>query len=79
VLSKTKLSALVISAALALTACGGDDGGGNGDGEGSGSLVLGAVFPPTTFAANNVSWANESPYVQAVYDTLLRATPDGEI
>jgi peptide/nickel transport system substrate-binding protein len=81
VLSKKKLSALAAAAAmaLALTACGGSGDGNGGSGGGSDSLILGSVFPPTSFAANNVNWANEAPYVQAVYDTLLRATPDGEI
>jgi peptide/nickel transport system substrate-binding protein len=78
---KKRLSALAAAAAiaLALAACGSDDGGGSGGGAGSDNLILGSVFPPTSFAANDVNWANESPYVQAVYDTLLRATPDGEI
>ncbi|MGO4533560.1 ABC transporter substrate-binding protein [Leifsonia sp. 2MCAF36] len=33
----------------------------------------------TTFAVDNSAWANESPYLQAVYDTLLHADPDGTV
>ncbi|MGU3587450.1 ABC transporter substrate-binding protein [Rhodococcus sp. C26F] len=61
--------------ALAVSAC----GGGSGDRSGSETLTLGAVFPPSTFAANNSAWGNEAPYLQAVYDTLVRVSPDGEI
>jgi peptide/nickel transport system substrate-binding protein len=35
--------------------------------------------PATTFEAPDMNWANESPYAQAVYDTLLQATPTGQI
>ncbi|MEQ3552682.1 ABC transporter substrate-binding protein [Pseudonocardia nematodicida] len=77
--SRKRLSALVAVgvAAVMLSACSGGSEG--GDGSSSGSLVLGSPLAPTTFAANDVSWANEAPYIQAVYDTLLRATPEGEI
>jgi peptide/nickel transport system substrate-binding protein len=78
VVSKKRLSAVAAAAAmaLALTACGGSSGS---SGSTSDTLTLGAVFPPTSFAANGASWANESPYIQAVYDTLLRETPDAQI
>ena len=36
-------------------------------------------MPATTQSAADSSWANESPYMQAVYDTLLHPTPTGEI
>jgi len=80
VLSRKRLTALAAAAAMAVTlsACGGSDDGGGG-GAASDSLTIGAIVPPTSFAAANANWANESPYIQAVYDSLLRATPDSEI
>ncbi|MDN4640163.1 ABC transporter substrate-binding protein [Agreia sp. PsM10] len=45
----------------------------------SSTLTLGMLGPATTFAAADASWANETPYLQAVYDTVLRAEPDGTI
>lgn len=65
--------------ALGLSACGSDDGGDGGDGAADGTLTLGVIFPPTSMAVSGSSWANESPYLQAVYDTLVRITPDGEL
>jgi len=55
---------------------GGSDGSG---GSGGGTLTLGLAVPNSTFAAQNAQWANESPYMQAVYDTLLKADPKGDI
>jgi len=76
----TTLAGVVAALALALAACGGGSDGGGGDaGAGAGTLTLGAVFPPATYAAANAEWANVSPYMQAVYDTLLHATPDAKI
>ncbi|MFF0700008.1 ABC transporter substrate-binding protein [Streptomyces tendae] len=76
-LSKKSLSGTAVAAAmaLALTACG---GGTNGAGS-SDTLTLGALLAPSTFAANAASWGNESPYLQAAYDTLLRETPEAKI
>jgi peptide/nickel transport system substrate-binding protein len=69
---------------LGVAACGGSSssGGGGASGGGSGdaaTLTLGLIAPATTFAAADMSFANESPYGQAVYDTLLKAQPDGTI
>jgi peptide/nickel transport system substrate-binding protein len=86
----TRGPALVAAAAmLALAGCsagggGGDDaagggGGGSNEAAGGGTLTLGVVVPASSFAAQDARWANEAPYMQAVYDTLLRATPDGEV
>ncbi|MGN6761672.1 MAG: ABC transporter substrate-binding protein, partial [Leifsonia sp.] len=44
-----------------------------------GTLTIGTIVASTTFAVNNSAWANESPYLQAVYDTLLHADPDGTV
>ena len=56
---------------------GGTDGGG-GEG-GGGTLTLGALFAPTTYDPSGAEWGNRSPYYQAVFDTLLLATPEGTI
>lgn len=69
-------SIVVLGAALA--GCGGGDDGDQGA-SGGGTLTIGTLIPPTTFAANDARWANDSPYLQAVYDTLLRAAPDESI
>ena len=61
---------------LALTACSAPATGG---GETDDTLRLGVVTQLTSFAPWEASWANQSPYLQAVYDTLLRAEPDGTI
>jgi len=47
--------------------------------EASGTLHLGVVTQLASFAPWEASWANQSPYLQAVYDTLLRTEPDGTI
>ncbi|MDO7880700.1 ABC transporter substrate-binding protein [Salinibacterium soli] len=68
-------AAVVAAAALALTGCAAGDSGS----EGSSTLTLGAVFAPTTFDPSGAEWGNRAPYYQAVYDTLLLATPEGTI
>lgn len=66
-------------AALALTGCaGGGDAGDGGDGSG-GTLTLGAIIEPLTLDPAGSEWGNRSPYYQAMYDTLLLATPEGTI
>ena len=57
---------------LALGACGGPAGS-------SSTLTLGVITPATTFEAPDMNWGNESPYNQAVYDSLVQATPTGVI
>ena len=47
-------------------------------GGGSDTLTLGAIVPATTQSAADARWANESPYMQAVYDTLVHLSPTGE-
>ncbi|MGX5682846.1 ABC transporter substrate-binding protein [Schumannella luteola] len=68
-------AAVVTAAALALTGCAAGDSGS----EGSSTLTLGAVFSPTTFDPSGAEWGNRAPFYQAVYDTLLLATPEGTI
>ncbi|HWV49744.1 MAG TPA: ABC transporter substrate-binding protein [Microbacterium sp.] len=72
-------AATIAIAALALTGCaaGTED---TGDGaQGGGTLTLGAITPPTTFDPAGAEWGNRAPFYQAVFDTLLLATPEGTI
>ena len=73
--------AVALLAPLALSACGGGSasGGSGGSTSSGGTLNLGLLVPATTFQAPDMNWANESPYGQAVYDTLLQASPAGAI
>lgn len=73
-----KLTAVAAVAALALTGCSAGGSDSSSDGESS-TLTLGVLAPATTFEAAGMNFANESPYGQAVYDTLLRETPAGEL
>ena len=68
----------VAAVAMAVTGCGGSSttssgggGGGTGSSSSAGTLTLGMLVPATTFSAQDMNFANESPYGQAVYDTLL--------
>lgn len=64
-----------VATALALTACSGTDSSSTG----SKTLTLGSVLAPSTLAADSANWGNESPYLQAAYDTLVREDPSGKI
>jgi peptide/nickel transport system substrate-binding protein len=79
-LKKTAASVAATGMALALAACGGgsSDSSSAGGSGGSGTLTLGAVVPASTQAAADAHWANESPYMQAVYDSLIHLSPEGE-
>ena len=46
---------------------------------GSGTLTLGDFQPVGSWSAADASWDDQSPYYQAVYDTLLHATPAGVV
>lgn len=68
-----------VALTVALAGCGGSDGGDETPGGGgAGTLTLGVTVPATTQAAAEAYWANESPYMQAVYDTLVHLSPTGE-
>ncbi|MEB0015030.1 ABC transporter substrate-binding protein, partial [Glaciimonas sp. Cout2] len=41
--------------------------------------TLGVVVPASTFAAADMNFATQTAYGQAVYDTLLKADPSGEV
>jgi peptide/nickel transport system substrate-binding protein len=77
-----RAAAAAALAVLALSGCtmGGAGLGGSGGGTGSGStLTWGVIAPVKTFSAQNSEWGNGSPYLQAVYDTILKADPDGRV
>ncbi len=71
------VSGVVLAFALALAGCsapaGGDSGGGGGS---DGTLTLGNAVVPASLAPSAAAWANQAPYLQAVYDSLLHETPD---
>ncbi|GAB3616119.1 ABC transporter substrate-binding protein [Okibacterium endophyticum] len=69
-------AAVALAAVLTLSGCSADNGEGEADG---GTLTLGAILAPTTFDPAGAEWGNRSTYYQAVFDTLLLATPEGEI
>src|SRR3989442_2580001 len=72
--------AATIAVLLALAGCaGGKSGGGGGTSGGAKTLTIGVLRAATTFSAADINCANESPYGQAVYDTLLKADPDGKV
>ncbi|MGJ9372625.1 ABC transporter substrate-binding protein [Nesterenkonia sp. CF4.4] len=62
-----------------LSSCGGEGDSAEGSEEGGGTLSLGSVTPLSSFEPWQASWAQQSVYLQPVYDTLLRADPEGEI
>jgi peptide/nickel transport system substrate-binding protein len=71
------LAAVVAVSALALTGCSG--GGSTSEESDSSTLTLGVIVQATTLEAAGMNFANESPYGQAVYDTLLKEDPSGEL
>ncbi|WP_394525526.1 ABC transporter substrate-binding protein [Paenarthrobacter nicotinovorans] len=74
-----KLAALLAIAALGLAACTPGEQGNSAESTSGGTLTLAQVGPPGTFAAAQAGWVNSSQYMQAVYDTILTAAPDGSI
>ncbi|WP_284990101.1 ABC transporter substrate-binding protein [Arthrobacter sp. efr-133-TYG-120] len=66
-----------LSCALALSACTGAGGGGTAQGQTT--LRYGSAAALNSFAPWEARWAGDVAYLQPVYDTLLRADPDGNI
>ncbi|WP_439590822.1 ABC transporter substrate-binding protein [Microbacterium sp.] len=75
---KATAAATIAITALALAGCAGGGSESGGDGSG-GTLTLGAITAPTTFDPAGSEWGNRSPFYQAVFDTLLLATPEGTV
>ncbi|MFF3258064.1 ABC transporter substrate-binding protein [Streptomyces sp. NPDC002932] len=79
------LATLAVTVALTATACssGGTDAGGGSNPTGGAAhaplLRLGVAGAPTTMAASGSSIGQFSPFYQAVYDSLIRAKPDGTL
>ncbi|WP_404429638.1 ABC transporter substrate-binding protein [Microbacterium lacus] len=81
-LHRTKVARAVAAgglvSVLALTACSSSASPESGS-ETPTTLNMGILTQLTSFAPWEASWSNQSPYLQAVYDTLLRSEPDGTI
>lgn len=75
----TRAAIVAVAAALALTGCAGGGGGEEGDGGEGGTLTWGVIAQASTFAQKDMRWANESPYAQAVYDSLVITDPEFEV
>ncbi|MEU1972625.1 ABC transporter substrate-binding protein [Microbacterium sp. NPDC019599] len=74
---KRMAAVAIAAAALALAGCAGGGGGGDeGDGATGGTLTWGVIAQASTFQQKDMRWANESPYGQAVYDSLLNVDPE---
>ncbi|GAA3777825.1 ABC transporter substrate-binding protein [Microbacterium kribbense] len=72
--------AAITVAAVALAGCSSGGSGGSGSVKaGEGTLTIGTIVASSTFAVDDAPWANESPYLQAVYDSLLHQDPDGTV
>lgn len=70
---------VAVAAAAALVLVGCSPSADSGSQDGGGTLRLGAVTPLSSFAPWESTWANQSPYLQAVYDTILQADPSGKV
>lgn len=68
--------ASLFSFALMLAGCtsGGSGSTGVASASSAGPITLGVLIAPSSFAAQEGNWANQSPLFQASYDTLLHAT-----
>jgi peptide/nickel transport system substrate-binding protein len=78
--SLKRVAIAAVALTLALSGCSaGSSSPDSTSGSGGGTLTLGLFVPPKSFAAQNAEWANVAPYMQAVYDTLLKADPDGTV
>jgi peptide/nickel transport system substrate-binding protein len=66
------------AAALALSACSAPADSSSG-GTADSHLTLGLLGGTSSFAARDLEWGNIAPYVQAVYDTLLRLDTDAKV
>ncbi|MCU1481799.1 MAG: peptide transporter substrate-binding protein [Subtercola sp.] len=73
------MAAVAVVVALGLTGCAAGNSDTSSTGGSGGTLNLGQIITVSTFAAAQSNWANESPYMQAVYDTILTADTTGAI
>ncbi|MEB0002750.1 ABC transporter substrate-binding protein [Cryobacterium sp. 10I1] len=70
------MTAVAAVVALSLTGCA---AGSTSSSSAATTLTLGVVVPASTFAAADMNFATQTAYGQAVYDTLLKADPSGEV
>ncbi len=82
------IAASAAAVVMALAGCSGTDATSTNTGDAQptgsastsgGTLTIATTTPPTSLSAQNTGWGSESLYTQAVYDSLLRAEPDGSI
>jgi peptide/nickel transport system substrate-binding protein len=78
VLKKMVVAVAATAMTFGLAACGGGSSSGSSGSGSTGTLILGAVVPASTQSAADARWANESPYMQAVYDSLVHLSPTAE-
>ncbi|MET3721686.1 ABC transporter substrate-binding protein [Arthrobacter sp. UYEF21] len=78
---KAAAAALILSASLALTACGGGTTAGSTGGAASGptSLTLGSVADLKSFDPIDAHIGHTMPFYQSAYDTLIQRAPDGKL
>jgi peptide/nickel transport system substrate-binding protein len=72
------LGAAALVAALAACAGGGSSGGGSSASTGNGTLTIGTANS-YTFDPAQATQGDSVPFYQAVYDSLIRITPDGKL
>lgn len=76
---KATAAAVLAVTALALAGCSGSAGTDSTGSSSGGTLTLGAIGAPQTFDPAGSQWGNQSPFYQAVFDTVLRITSDGKV
>lgn len=77
---KALVAAAAAVAGLVICACGSTSPTGqSASASTAGTLNLGVIQTPNSWAADDAGWYNQSPYYQAVYDSLLHATPSGQL
>jgi peptide/nickel transport system substrate-binding protein len=69
------IAAAAAALAMALTGCAGSSSG--GDQQAPKDLVLGNIVAPATFQASAARWPNDSVYLQAAYDPLVKIAANG--
>ncbi|WP_026539363.1 ABC transporter substrate-binding protein [Arthrobacter sp. 9MFCol3.1] len=76
---KAAAAALILSASLALTACGGTAAGGGAAGSTATSLTLGTIQDVRSWDPAQAHVGHVLQPYQAVYDTLILREPDGKL
>jgi peptide/nickel transport system substrate-binding protein len=74
-----KILIAALAATLALSGCAATAETEPTDDSRGGTLTIGSVGAPATLDPAGATWGSRAPYLQAVFDTLLLATPEGTI